>query len=129
MSVPDQLRPLTEQGRLDIGINSAFLEGVEWIAASPLRRSQESAEIVCERCPCEIKTWKELTPSATPNAVYCKLVEVPGTGLLVTHQPFVDQLVADLTAIVPRMSPGALALVSGEAMMPGYCELRWVRQP
>ena len=72
-------------------------------------------------------SWPELAPSGTPEALYAKLMEITDVGLLVTHQPFVDTLIADLTSTVPHMSPAALALIRGEAILPGYCELTWVK--
>ena len=125
--VPDDLRPLTLSGQAAVAAMAAHADGVTWIAASPLVRAQETATLVQGIFAVPIESWQELVPGGKPQLVYGKLAESSGTGLLVTHQPFVDMFITDLTSTVPRMSPGALARIRGEALLPGYCELVWVK--
>ena len=125
--VPDHARPLTEVGEEEVVSAIRHLGELRWIAASPLRRAQESAALVLAQRTAPIETWRELVPGGTPEAVYGKLRDSTGPGLVVSHLPLVAVLIGELTGAMPQMSTGTVARVSGEAFLPGWCELDWVK--
>ncbi len=126
---PDHARPLTSRGSDEVMASAGHLTGIGWIAASPLLRARQSAGEVMGGDACRVEIWPELIPGGTPGGVYGKLQSTAGNGLLVSHLPLVAVLIEDLTGVVPQMTTGTVAKVSGKELLPGWCALDWVKQP
>jgi phosphohistidine phosphatase SixA len=108
----DLLRPLTKEGVLrthkvakalrKILRDSKPERQIEWIAASPAVRSQQTAEIVAEVLQLnDIFTWSELLPNAPEPVVSKKLASFSSrAGICVGHEPQLSRLSALLMCSV-----------------------------
>jgi phosphohistidine phosphatase len=137
----DGLRPLTRKGieRMREGARGLkqVVEQLDALAASPLSRAQQTAEILVEAfAPGPVLEVPELAPGHGPAAVTAWLAaqETVGTLALVGHEPDLSELVAWL---VCGRSEGFLDLKKGAACLisahgrpaQGGCILRWALTP
>jgi phosphohistidine phosphatase len=119
----DSERKLTKKGREEIAAVSRWMAEQEirihLIAASPLARAQETAEIVAGTLGLRdtIATWKILAPGGDPDSVCRQISRHPDSAaiLLVGHEPHLSSLISRIiagdgdTRIV--MTKGALAKI------------------
>lgn len=139
----DAERQLTEYGReqaIAAGqclLQQGLLFDTVWI--SPYTRAQQTASAALGALLGEDNigtvsriTQEFLTPDNNPSAV---LEAIDGCSaqnlLIVSHQPLVSALVGVLLdadhRAGPPMSPATMVSLSAEVILPGCCELQWLR--
>ncbi len=116
---PDELRPLTENGRdqarrlgerlRDEGVRPAL------ILTSPLLRARETGELIARELGAKTAAVQELAPGATPESLtYAVRAQARGEDALIAvgHQPDCGRIAAVLTGDpVPEFPPaGAVAI-------------------
>jgi phosphohistidine phosphatase len=98
---PDELRPLTPEGRaqatsLGERLRSQGLEPTA-IITSPLLRARETGELLARELGGSIAVDERLAPGATPERVTEAASERGGTVIAVAHQPDCSRIAAALT--------------------------------
>lgn len=137
----DDLRPLTKKGveRMRDGTRGLLqiLDQIDLLAASPLTRAQQTADILAKAFnPGPVIEVPELAPGNGPAAITAWLAEQDTTDTLgiVGHEPDLSELVAWL---VCGRSEGFLELKKGGACLvtchgaptQGRCTLLWALSP
>lgn len=98
----DDARQLTERGQAEARMQgqrlAAMCERFDLVAVSPLVRTQQTADCVCEYISAtERVTWEALVHSSYPSKVENMLADLSAkTVLLVSHMPLVASLEAYL---------------------------------
>jgi phosphohistidine phosphatase len=141
----DQDRPLTASGRDElqrIG-ESLAKDGFEFdvVAASPLRRSRESALIVNKalRRKASVEEWPELSPEGSRLALYRRLSKLkPESSVLcVGHEPYLTTSIGEIIGGGDKrgilrivLKKGGLVRLSISRFTPEVSgELRWLLTP
>ena len=132
----DAERELTAHGRAQVLSSAAYLIGqpLDTILVSPYVRAQQTAELVREALgfapPIITVPW--LTPNSDPLHAVRQLPD-SGNVLLVSHQPFVGELISLLQHGNLRqpqpMSTASLAQLQGEWPLAGSMTLQSVHHP
>jgi phosphohistidine phosphatase len=113
--VPDALRPLTEQGRLDAREAGKAIhdmnEELALVLTSPRLRARETAELLVEgygrQVPVVIR--ETLTCGASASAYLAQIDAHPvGRILLVAHNPEMSAFASQLTGASMSFRPGSL---------------------
>jgi phosphohistidine phosphatase len=132
MSYPDAARPLSLLGATEVMANGASLletnVQVSHIIASPLSRAQETAGLMAARLDFRdaILCWDSLAPNGDLNRVLALLATSSFPApLLVTHQPFVSELIDYLTGEVVMMGTASIVAITLDVFSPRASELRW----
>jgi len=113
---PDELRPLTAEGRdaaRELGRRLAD-EGVrpDAVLTSPLLRARETAEELARPAGLEAEPDERLAPGATPESVRAAAGERGGTVVVVGHQPDCGRIAAALTGgEEPVFPPGGVVAI------------------
>jgi phosphohistidine phosphatase len=113
---PDELRPLTAEGRevaRALGQRLAR-EGVQpdAVLTSPLLRARETAEELARPAGLEPEPDERLAPGATAESVRAAAAERGETVVVVGHQPDCSRIAADLTGgDEPTFAPGAMLAI------------------
>jgi phosphohistidine phosphatase len=98
---PDELRPLTAQGRAAARALGERLarDGVrpDAVLTSPLLRARETARELARAAGVEPEPDERLAPGATVETVRAALQERAGTVVVVGHQPDCARIAAALT--------------------------------
>jgi phosphohistidine phosphatase len=98
---PDELRPLTPEGRAQARSLGERLraEGVDAsvVLTSPLLRARETGELLARALGADSAVDERLAPGATAERVAEAAVERGGTVIAVGHQPDCSRVVAALT--------------------------------
>jgi phosphohistidine phosphatase len=98
---PDELRPLTPEGRAQARSLGEQLrsQGIEpsAVLTSPLLRARETGELLARQLGAETAVDDRLAPGATPERVAEAAGERGGTVIVVGHQPDCSQIAAALT--------------------------------
>jgi phosphohistidine phosphatase len=138
---PDEERTLTEEGRSRMAGAAAgvrtIVPTIDRLAASPLVRAVETAQVVAEEYSgLAVDEVECLAPGAGAEAVVAWLGECgeQETIAVVGHEPDLSELVTYLlsgaTASAVEMKKGAVALVeSAGRLQPGSGTLRWLLAP
>ena len=137
----DELRPLTEAGfrrmrRSTRGIH-ALLPRIDRLAASPLLRARQTADLLAAAYPdLEVETCEALAPGNTPEQLSDWLRAAQGHPVLavVGHEPQTSGLVSWFAAArktpFARIGRAAAALMTFEGPVePGGASLRWLLRP
>jgi len=137
VGMPDEERPLTEAGRVEIeavgrGLRT-MLPKLERVAASPLVRAQQTAAAVAEAFDrAALRACDELAPSRDADEMWAGLLNMSGeaeTLLAVGHNPSIAGLARFLLrgsqASAPSFSPGMAVCIRLSALGPGSGELVW----
>lgn len=132
----DAERELTGRGRDQVRRSTAHLVGkpLDRIWVSPYVRAQQTAALVCEVLGFtgELKTVPWLTPDSEPK-YSASLLPDDGHVLLVSHQPFVGDLISLLQFGHLRqpqpMQTASLAELEGEWPLAGSMTLLGVVNP
>ncbi|WP_300730745.1 phosphohistidine phosphatase SixA [Pseudomonas sp.] len=132
----DAQRELTAHGREQVLRSAAFLKGqpLDAILVSPYVRAQQTAKLVRDALGFKpaLVTVPWLTPDSDPGVALRELPEA-GNTLLVSHQPFVGDLISLLQHGHYRqpqpMQTASLAELEGEWALAGSMTLVGVRQP
>ena len=130
----DDARELTAQGREDVRRTAEALarSGVkpDAIAASPLVRARQTAEIAGQALGLAWQTDDRLRPGATLGHVLAMLAAGQWQGImLVGHEPYLSAMVHQLTGGRVRMRTAGIARVDLERLEPGAGVLVWLASP
>lgn len=136
----DRQRPLTPDGkkrmREAVGGLGALLEGIDILAASPLVRAKQSAEIVAGQFGVEIQTLDALIPDRQPNETmqWLSRQAVEATIAIVGHEPHLGTLLGYLMTGKPHSfitlkKAGACLLDLADGPKPGSGTLEWLLTP
>jgi phosphohistidine phosphatase len=142
----DSLRALTASGQEEVeGVGKSLAAlgfKFDLIAASPLRRSKETALIVGKafRKKPRQEDWDELKPEGSRQELYRRLEKVkPGSSvLLVGHEPYLSTTIGEITSKTAGSVDGfrvvlkkaGLAKITVTSFHPRISgELRWLLTP
>lgn len=132
----DAQRPLTERGRRRMSEGAkglrALVTSIDLLAASPLVRAQQTAELVAHRYDgCAVETTDVLEPGTAPTRFLSWLREQDGNLIaIVGHEPDLGALVTWLLtgateSRVPLGKGAACLLDLGESPGKGKATLEW----
>jgi phosphohistidine phosphatase len=113
---PDELRPLTDEGRetaRSLGKQLAA-DGVrpDAVLTSPLLRARETAEEIAKAVGTEAQPDERLAPGATPDDVLAAVAGRGETIVVVGHQPDCGRAASTLGGgPEPSFPPGGVAVV------------------
>jgi phosphohistidine phosphatase len=113
---PDELRPLTAEGREAARALGEQLvrEGVrpDAVLTSPLLRARETAQELARPAGLEPEPDERLAPGATAKSVRAAAQERGETVVVVAHQPDCSRIAAALTGDAePPFAPGAMVAI------------------
>ena len=113
---PDELRPLTPEGREAARALGERLrrEGVQpdAVLTSPLLRARETAQELARPAGLEAEPDARLAPGATAEDVRAAAQERGETVVVVGHQPDCSRIAAELTGgEEPAFPPGAMLAI------------------
>lgn len=136
----DEARNLTAKGREDVALSVIKslqdLQSVTAVWQSTLVRAQQTAQIAIELlqkndCRPTQKITDLIVPEANPYELFDELLDVKDDAiLLVSHQPFVGQLIDLLCGAsvgTHPMDTSSLACIDCELPAAGLGRLRWLR--
>ncbi len=137
----DAARPLTPGGRKDMAKAAKGLKqlvsDIGVLAASPLVRARQTAQILAERYDAQVTEVTELSPGADPDKLHAWLRKQPleATVALVGHEPDLGVLASWF--LTGRKEPfvlfkkGAACLIdfADGGPAPGRGRLEWLIQP
>lgn len=132
----DALRPLTERGRRRMSEGArglrTLVSSIDLLAASPLVRARQTAELVAHRYgDCAVETTETLAPGTPPSRFLAWLREQDGNVIaIVGHEPDLGALVTWLLtgatdSRVPLGKGAACLLDLGETPGKGKAMLEW----
>ena len=113
---PDELRPLTDEGRETaraLGVQLAT-DGIrpDAVVTSPLLRARETAAEIAKAVGVEPEPDERLAPGATPDDLLAAAAEHGQTVLVVGHQPDCGRAASALGGgPEPPFPPGGMAVV------------------
>lgn len=133
----DEVRELTDKGRTDtarvVSGRLVDLQIINQVWASPLVRAQQTAQIAAHYFSAlTIQTSDLIIPEASPAAAMDWLQSINQSGLsilLVSHQPFVGELVNKLCGKPPgyySMGTSSLAAIQIPVVAANMGELLWL---
>jgi len=111
---PDELRPLTAEGREQARLLAGRLaaEQPEAVVTSPLLRARETAELLARACGLQAEPDDRLAPGATPDEVRATAAGRGERVVVVGHQPDLGRVVAALTGgTEPPFPPAGMAVI------------------
>lgn len=111
---PDELRPLTEDGRAtarDLGKRLAG-ERPDAVVSSPLLRARETAEAIAHAAGLDLEIDERLAPGADATALRAVVDGRGETVVIVGHQPDCSEIVFALTGRQEKFKPGAFLEVA-----------------
>jgi phosphohistidine phosphatase len=111
---PDELRPLTAEGREQARLLAGRLaaEQPEAVVTSPLLRARETAELLARACGLQAEPDDRLAPGATPDEVRATASGRGERVVVVGHQPDLGRVVAALTGgAEPPFPPAGMAVI------------------
>ena len=111
---PDELRPLTEDGRAtarDLGKRLAG-ERPDAVVSSPLLRARETAEAIAHAAGLDLEIDERLAPGADATALRAVVDGRGETVVVVGHQPDCSEIVFALTGRQEKFKPGAFLEVA-----------------
>jgi len=130
---PDEERRLNDAGRreVNIALDAALphMQLPDRIFHSGLVRARQTAELAAQRIgfPGKLEIIAGCDPGGDPAKASANLrQEKWNTALLVTHNPFVENLVDYLANSQPRIRTGCIVGLSCDALKPGFCSLLWI---
>ena len=142
MPSKDLERPLTESGRDDIEQVAVSLRklrvGFDRIAASPLKRAKETAEIVAriyEETSPKLEIWDDLRPEGSKQDALQRLSRLKQDSdvLLVGHEPYLSSMIGEIISGSSSrilIKKGGIAKVQIRSFAPKPSgELKWLLTP
>src|SRR5215212_4453159 len=113
---PDELRPLTPEGRETArALGKRLTDGgvrPDAVLTSPLLRARETAQELARPAGLEPEPDERLAPGATAEAVRAAAQERGETVVIVGHQPDCSRIAAELTGgEEPAFAPGAMLAI------------------
>ena len=132
----DRQRQLTERGKAEVNAvvqqHAPALSRVDGIFASPFDRAQQTAAVASEILGgIAVQTLNVITPNHTPDEVLPFLCQQDSTStlLLVSHQPLVSELIAELCDLPVHSLPmptAALASIILDPVARGMGQLQFI---
>src|SRR3954465_11499424 len=132
----DRLRSLTPDGKKDMreaAFGMATLQPrVDLVAASPLVRAAQTAEILASEYKCKVVTVDALAPEEDPARTVEWIEQHPmeGTLALVGHEPQLSRLIGLLlvgkTKAFVDLKTGGACFMEAPAVSPGSFTLKWL---
>lgn len=134
---PDDIRPLTEKGRLQSERLGAFLAGAgvrpDAILASPKVRAVETARLVAEPLGMDVAIVAALGGPLDLESLEAMLRDArdPRRPLLVGHDPAFSLLAAELVGVgdLPLRKAALVRIDAPRPLRPGTGILRWLLPP
>ena len=113
---PDDERPLTKNGKTEMGEVAAFLKRIkakpDLIVTSPLPRASQTAEIAADRLKIKCREDKLLEPGFNRPDLERLLQKYPEENLMIVgHEPDFSEVIAELTGASLKLSKAGIALV------------------
>ena len=109
---PDELRPLTDEGRAQaerLGTDLATVDPApDVVYSSPLLRARQTADVVARALDVEVKVDERLAPGATLDDVRALASDANRPFATVGHQPDCSEIAHALTGTDPGFRPGAM---------------------
>jgi len=129
---PDDERPLTAEGKVQVTAVAAFLARLEIapvIFTSPLPRASQTADIAGKLLNQAVRVDPRLGPGFNAARLKQLLKDFSGQSLMVVgHEPDFTRTIFELTGGLTRLSKSGVALVELDIRaMKG--ELRWLIPP
>lgn len=133
-SSPDELRQLTHEGRREvektISKASKSIPRLDHIFHSGLVRAMQTAEIAVQKLDFSLppQFLPGITPWGDPKN-FCEFLgsEESRSIMVVTHNPFVEDLVEYLTGQSVRVKTGTLVCLQVDFLERGCCSLEWLQ--
>jgi len=96
---PDELRPLTEQGREAARVLGELLADrqPDTVVSSPLLRTRETAQAIADAAGLEVEVDERLAPGADADDLRAAVAGRGGTVITVGHQPDCSEIVLAIT--------------------------------
>jgi phosphohistidine phosphatase len=110
---PDELRPLSDEGRAATRALADELAGtqIDAVVSSPLVRARETAEPIAQAAGVSAETDERLAPGADADDFRAVADGRGETVVVVGHQPDCGRAVLELTGNEVRFQPGGYAEV------------------
>ncbi len=111
---PDELRPLTPEGREQARLLAERLaaETIDAVVTSPLLRARETAEVLGRACGLEAVPDERLAPGASSGDARLAAAGRGERVVLVGHQPDFGRIAAALTdGVEPPFPPAGMAVI------------------
>ncbi len=111
---PDELRPLTAEGRATAQAVAERLaaEPLDAVYSSPLLRARETARAIAAAAGLEAEVEPALTPGARAASLAAALAGKGNVVVAVGHQPDFSQIVLELTGDRVPFAPGTVVEVN-----------------
>lgn len=130
---PDELRELTPAGQAEVRNNLSKaadrLPALDLVFHSGLTRAMQTAEIVTGQLAPQLypQYLDGISPWGDP-LTFCESLtnESAETLLVVSHNPFLEELISYLTGESPRMKTGSVACLEVDFLARGCCNLSWI---
>ena len=108
---PDELRPLSEQGRVQARALAVRLAAAEpdVVLSSPLLRARETAAAIARGTGAELRVDERLSPGATAASLRAAVAGAAATVVAVGHQPDCSEIALELTGRDPGFAPAGVA--------------------
>ncbi len=96
---PDELRPLTEQGREAARVLGELLADrqPDTVVSSPLLRTRETAQAIADAAGLDVEVDERLAPGADADDLRAAVAGRGGTVITVGHQPDCSEIVLAIT--------------------------------
>ncbi|HEY2328091.1 MAG TPA: phosphohistidine phosphatase SixA [Gaiellaceae bacterium] len=107
---PDELRPLTPEGRAtarEVGERLAA-QHIDAVVSSPLLRARETADAIAKAANLEAETDERLAPGAEMTDLSAAVSERGDRIVVVGHQPDCSEIVLALTGQEVSFAPGGV---------------------
>ncbi len=113
---PDDLRPLSDRGRVEAralaGRLSAHSTPPRFVLSSPLLRARETAEAIAEASSAELRIDERLAPGTTLERLGGAVAGLDGAVAAVCHQPDCSVIALEVTGNDPGFPPGGFTALS-----------------
>jgi phosphohistidine phosphatase len=113
---PDELRPLTKEGKRqarELGERlAAHAMPPAAVVTSPLLRARQTAEAIARATGAELRVDERLAPGASASAVVAIVGEALGPVVTVGHQPDCSEITIALTGDDPGFPPAGMAEIT-----------------
>ncbi len=112
---PDELRPLTPEGRDDARRLAARLaaepQPPALVLSSPLLRARQTAGEIAQATGAELRVESRLSPGATAEDLLAAVEDAVSPVATVGHQPDCSEIALALTGSDPGFPPAGMAAI------------------
>jgi phosphohistidine phosphatase len=110
---PDELRPLSDRGRVQaqgVADELASRGAAELVLSSPLLRARETAAAIARASGAELRIDERLSPGATLGEVLAAVEGIAGSVVTVGHQPDCS-LIAEGLGVTVDFPPAGYTMI------------------